>query len=168
MAATTTCPICKLAVSPPCETYKGKKYHSACFETLKAAARAKDAQKSARNSDPDRKLVEDLLLEVFQLSALSPQLIRQIDQYSQQYSFADMFYALRWYFILEDNEPSEDSSPTIGILPYIFAEAMEYRQSLDDAAEANATFQPQTADTTVQIHRPANKYRQLGYDMGDL
>ena len=162
----STCPACKLPIDPSCISYKGKKYHPQCLEALKAAARAKDAKLAAKASDPERKALEEFLLNIFGLSALPVAVVKQIDQYSKQYTYGDILYALHFYYVLEGNDPASDA--TIGILPYIYPRAMEHRKRIEAAAKANASFEARSLEATIQIHRPRDGYRALNYTIDEL
>ena len=162
----STCPACKLPIDSAYVQYKGKKYHPQCHEAMKAAAMAKDAKLAAKASDPDRRKLEELLLRVFDLPELPPNVTKQIEHYHKMYHYDDMFYALYYFYILEGNEPLPEAS--IGILSYVFNEAMEHRKRLTDAAQANAAFEPRSEDVTIKIQRPKDSFHALSYTIDEL
>lgn len=162
----SSCPACKLPLGPAFIQYKGKKYHPQCHEAMKAAAMAKDAKLAAKIQDPDRKKLEDFLLQVFNLHELPLATIKQIEHFHKTYSYDDMFYALYYFYILEGNDPLPDAH--IGILSYVFHEAMEHRKRLAEAAEANMNFESKSEEVTIQIQRPHDGFRILNYTIDEL
>lgn len=160
------CPTCKLPVDSSCISYRSKKYHPACLEALKSAARAKDTKLAAKASDPARKELNAFLLRLWEISDIPFVLDKQIEQYSKQYSLEDITYALHFFFELEGNEiPPE---PTIGIVPHIISRALEHRRRIDEAEAANASFVPHEGYTTIHIQHPSLNGRSLLYSIDDL
>lgn len=162
----SVCPTCKLPVDSSCVSYKSKKYHPACLEALKSAARAKDTKLAAKAADPARKELNAFLLRLWEVPDLPFVLDKQIEQYSKQYSLEDIAYALHFFFELEGNEVPPE--PTIGIVPHVMGRALEHRRRINDAAAANASFVPRETCTTIHIRHPSLNGRNLLYSIDEL
>ena len=163
----TICHSCKQPIdSSSCVTYKGKKYHPACVAAMKSAARAKDARKAAKSADPARKQLELDICHRWQLSDLPASVSAQVDQLASRYSYEDILYALHFFYDL-DEHPLPDR-PSVGIVPYVIDEALEYRGKLAATQQLNASFAPVLESITLQVRRPANTFHTLTYALEDL
>lgn len=150
-------------------SYRSKPYHPACLEAMKAAARAKDAKKSAQLNDPALKELRGYLLQLFELQSLTPLLEKQIkDMHSNEspISYEEMLLALRYFYDLQGNKVSTEYVPSIGIVPYVVDEAREFKEIVAKAEEANREFVPENKTVVVQV-RPSG-WSDLGYRMEDL
>lgn len=160
------CPVCKTPTTEALVTVRGKKMCVVCLEAKKSAAKAKDAKLAAKLNDPDRKAIEQFILALWSLDAIPTSVSRQLDLFAPQYRYADMLYALHYFYHLEGKEIPDE--PTIGIIPYIIREALAHKRRLASAAEANATFVVDNQPETITIHHRSVPHQFLGYSMEDL
>lgn len=159
------CPSCKKPVDSSGVKYKGKLHHQECYEAMLNAARAKDAKKAVKASDPDRKELEQYLLSAFELEALTPLLRKQIDDLNKKYPYADILYTVR--YIIEIDEGDLIQQPSIGLVPYKMDEAMAFKSKLDNAQKANESFSP-SENETIMIRKVKSTYSPYNYDITKL
>ena len=122
--------------------YRSKHYHSACLDAIKAAAKAKDQKKASSSTvrlDPERDELERYICSLYGIPCLSPLLNKQINDFHTQrgYPHKNILLALQYFFeILPANVPEPDS-PSIGIVPYIYDEALAFWSLSNEANEHN-------------------------------
>jgi len=122
--------------------YRSKNYHAACLEEIKAAAKAKDQKKASASMvrmDPDRDELDSYVYSLYGLSCLSPLLNKQINDFHTQrgYSYKNILLSLRYFFDILPNNIPEPESPSIGIVPYIYDEALAFWSLSNEANEYN-------------------------------
>lgn len=160
------CSVCKINTTEPLVTVRGKKLCPACLEAKKHAARTKDEKRAAKINNPERRAVEHFVCSLWSVPEVPIGVAKQLDQYEKTYRYADILYALHYFYDLEEREiPAE---PTIGIVPYIMSQALQYRDILASATEANASFVADDTPETITIHHRPGNHQFLGYSVEDL
>lgn len=161
-----TCSLCKLPSTEPLVTVRGKKLCPVCLEAKKKAAKIKDEKRAAKINDPDRRAVEQFVCMIWSIPEIPISVSKQLEQLGKKYRYTDILYTLRYFYQLEEREIPDE--PTIGIVPYIIKDALEYRSMLESAAEANASFVADNKPTTITIHHSPGGQQLLGYSVEDL
>lgn len=135
------CAKCHQTISPPsiAVAYRSKSYCPSCFSALKEQAVKKDQKISAELNDPDFLALSSYLCSLFSITELTPLLRRQLADYhsEKRWSWKSIELAARYFFELTPHE--EIPLVTLGILPYVYDEAMSYYRSLYQAQEFNQT-----------------------------
>lgn len=164
--ARSICASCKLPLGEDCTSWKGKKYHEACLNIMKQAARAKDATKASKLSDPALIELTAYLCDKFQLESLTPYLRKQIKDFkSDNISYEDMLLALRYFYDYQNKNPSDIQS--IGIIPYVLTQAKEFFRIATEANIYNSQHSIQNDE--VIVHIDPNKWSNgLHYKLEDL
>ena len=135
MAKLPLCTACHQPIEDTPVTYRSKKYHTACLERMKQAARAKDAAVAAKSSDPDLQALTVYLCQKFEQQTLSPLLRKQVRDYKEDgLSYADMLLALRYFFDETEHQPVGQS---IGIIPYVIEDAKTFQKLVQEADKHN-------------------------------
>ena len=135
------CAKCHQTISPPSSAvaYRSKSYCPACFSALKDQAAKKDKKTSALLNDPDFLDLSFYLCSLFSIQELTPLLRKQLSEYHNErhWSWKSIALAAKYFFELS---PHDEIQPiSLGILPYVYDEAMSYYRSLYQAQEFNQT-----------------------------
>lgn len=135
------CAKCHQTISPPsiAVAYRSKSYCPSCFSALKEQAAKKDKKTSALLNDPDFLDLSFYLCSLFSIQELTPLLRKQLSEYHDErhWSWKSIALAAKYFFELTPHE--EIPLVTLGILPYVYEEAMSYYRSLCQAQEFNQT-----------------------------
>lgn len=169
-----TCAKCTLPITPAASgvKYRSKTYHPACLESMKAAAKQKDAKTSAQLNDPDLQRLTSYLCECFSIPALTPMLSKQVADLRTQrgYSYASILLAARYFFEMGQGALQQDDDtrqPTLGIIPYIYDEAMRYWRTVDEANEVNQARTLQNR-TVIVPFSPKSRFLDCSCNIEDL
>lgn len=148
--------------------YRSKNYHANCLEQHKsvliASAKAKDTKKAVSlqaTFDPDLDRLTKYILLHFQLDSLTPLLSKQINDFHKQrgYSYRDIYLTLRYFYEMCPPPDEEERAPTIGIVPYIYNEAMNFWKLAEEANEYNKNITIHESTVTIRHEtKPAPLY----------
>ena len=135
--------------SRPVELFIVCPYCPSCFNALKASAAARNAKAAASCiSDPEFERLSRYLCGVFSIDGLTPLLRKQLRDFREErgWTWRSIYHAARYFFELVPHD--EDPAPTLGILPYIYDEAMSYWGVVRQAEAYNA--KARLNDTTIR------------------
>lgn len=133
------CAKCHQTISPPsiAVAYRSKSYCPSCFSALKEQAVKKDQKISAELNDPDFLALSSYLCSLFSITELTPLLRRQLADYHSRKTLVMEVHRTRRAVFFELTPHEEIPLVTLGILPYVYEEAMSYYRSLCQAQEFN-------------------------------
>lgn len=141
------CAKCGQPITPASSavSYRSKSYHSVCFAKVKEQAKNKNAQKAAVVNDPSLQQLTDYLCKLFSLDELSLLLRKQLEDLHDKkgYSWQNIGLAVRYWFELGEGANEESDQASLGIIPYIYDEAIQFFKNAESAKAHNASFVPQ-------------------------
>lgn len=108
----------------------GRRYaHKACAETY---------QNSTSQEEKDYKALEDYIKKLFNEKYVNAKIKKQIKDFKQEYkyTFSGMLKTLYWWYEIKGNS-IDLAQGGIGIIPYIYDEALKYYYSIYLAQTAN-------------------------------
>lgn len=161
MSRLATCAYCKQPIEDAKSVYKQKSYHFQCLQNykteLKNAARGKDEKRAVTQPslalDPEYTVLSDYLCTQLSLSRLTPLLAKQISDIRLQhgYSSREILLSLQYFYGYGEGREQEFAS-TIGIVPYVHDEAMEFWRLSEEANQHNEHCTP-TSKTVIHQYK---------------
>lgn len=103
----------------------------------KACAEAAENEKTQEQKD--KEALEKYILQLFNISCISPKIRKQIDLYTSdnyRYSYQQIHKALRYFYDVRQHS-TEKANGGIGIVPYVVREAVEYYRAISEAQQKN-------------------------------
>lgn len=125
------CPICGEHFDASAEPYvmvnKRRYAHKICAES---------AQANKTKEEEDREILEEYIKELFNLTSITPKIKRQIKVYHEEnnYSYSGMYKTLKYFFEIKNNSV-EKANGGIGIIPYVWNDALVYWRSIWEAQQ---------------------------------
>lgn len=118
-------------------SYRSKSYCSECFASLKDKASQKNQKTAGQMNDPAFLALSEYLCGVFRLEGLTPLLQKQLTEFHEEkgWTWESIHKAARYFFSLSN--PQGEQPVTLGILPFIYDEAMDYYRTVSTAEEYN-------------------------------
>lgn len=179
MSRKAVCVYCKSTIEADKATYQQKSFHQACLQAykteLKNAAKSKDAARSKSASlspvyDPDYNELILHLCQLFSIDKPTPLISKQISDLKLQngYSYKNILLALRYHYEFGEGRDAEPNiSYGLGIVPYVYTEALEFWRLSSEANEYNEGRAIQSATITLPYKtKPAPLY--CPYHMEDI
>ena len=150
-------------------SFRSKPYHPVCFAKVKEQAKNKNAQKAAVVNDPALQQLTDYLCKLFSLSELTPLLRKQLEDLHNQkgYSWQNILFAVRYWFELGEGADEEPEQASLGIIPFVYDEAVQFFKTVELAKEHNASFTPKN-QTTVYRYESKSSPAPSSCNMEDL
>lgn len=130
----------------PCVLVSPRRYaHKACAEKY---------QNELPKEERDYQALEKYIKELFNTNVLNAKTKKQIKDYKQQYNYtySGMLKTLKWWYEIKGNS-IEMAQGGIGIIPYIYQEALKYYYGL---------FLAQSANQEVNDFKPKVKEIEIG------
>lgn len=127
------CPICGQQFDANVEPYvmvNARRYaHKACAET---------AEENKTKEQKDKEILENYIKSLFGISSITPKIRKQIDTFHKEknYSYSGMYKSLKYFFEIKGN-PIEKANGGIGIIPWIWDDALKYWRALWEAQQQN-------------------------------
>lgn len=127
------CPICNQQFDASVEPYvmiNARRYaHKACAET---------AEQSKTKEQKDKELLESYIKSLFGISSISPKIRKQIDTFhkDKNYSYSGMYKSLKYHFEIKKGS-IEKANGGIGIIPFVWNDALIYWRALWEAQQQN-------------------------------
>ena len=124
------CPYCSTLFSRREEefvTHSNRYYHKSCFEKYKQGA-------------DDRRELIDYIMELYDLRIPTGMILKQISKYTSEpynYSLKGIKTTLHYFHEIKGNEVLQDSRVGIGIVEYVYDEALRYYSNLQHLYESN-------------------------------
>lgn len=155
------CAKCKKEILDTPVKFKGKSYHSSCHAAMIEQAKKKNIAVSAKVNDPAHTVLIQYICSLFSLTNLSPLIAKQLDEFHNQrgYSWESIQLALKYFFELIPHEELE--TPTIGIVPFIYDEAMQYWETVKEARQANASYVSHEVTKTLPYHSKSSALKPV-------
>ena len=154
------CPFCKtyMTTKEDGKTYKGKKYHPACFEKI---------LDDMESGDDERVVLDKYICKLFGIKRITPLINEQISTFTKTngYSLTGIRATLYYFFELEGREITEDVKG-IGIVPYVYDEARDFFREISRIKEKNKGFKEVITKTKIQIKRPNKSISKI--DIGKI
>lgn len=87
----------------------------------------------------DKEILEDYICEKHNLSMITPNLIKQINQFIEKYNYTyrEILGTLTYFYDIKNNDPYKNRD-TLGIVPYMYKEAKAYWLSISNSKEINS------------------------------
>lgn len=126
--------------------FNNKNYHELCVQEEK-----------------DKKELCDYIVKIFGLKAPGPRNYALIKKYKEEngYSYRSMLYSLKFFYEVQNNT-TDKSHESIGIIPYIYEDAKKYYGNLAHKKTNLAeTINKQAEAKTVVVQRKQKKPRQI-------
>lgn len=159
MAHVVTCIHCKKKfdrdIIPFVEVGGNRYIHLAC----------RDAFYSGKTqAEIDLEALHNYIKKLLDQRVLNQKVIRQIHEYrsSYGYSYSGMLKTLKWWYEIEGNKVDKANNG-IGIIPYIYKDALDYYYKLYLAEELNKgkNFEVQTLEVNITPPQRKTKERKM-------
>lgn len=127
------CPICNQQFDANVEPYvmiNARRYaHKACAEV---------ADKNKTKEEKDKEQLENYIKNLFGISSITPKIRKQIDTFhkDKNYSYSGMYKTLRYHFEIKKGS-LEKANGGIGIIPFVWNDALVYWRALWEAQQQN-------------------------------
>lgn len=120
--------------------YCGKTFDANLEEYVKPRANRYAHKACAEGQDQKEQEKEELqqyIKELFSITAITPKIRNQIKSYSEKgYSYTSMKKTLQYFFEVRGNS-LEKANGGIGIIPWVWDEAMQYWKDIEESKEKN-------------------------------
>lgn len=177
MSRKATCCYCKQVIEESKVTFQQKSFHPQCLEAykteLKQSAKAKDQRQAAKYSqtasfDPSYSELISYICQLLDLAKPTPLILKQVSDFHLQrgYSYQDIRLALRYFYEFSDGR-FDIPSDSIGIVPYVFDEAMDFWALSQDANQYNQN-KPVTNITVVHKYHTTPSPIHSPFKMEDI
>ncbi|MBR6516750.1 MAG: hypothetical protein IKT40_07805 [Bacilli bacterium] len=85
------------------------------------------SEEQVKKENEDRKKLEEYILNLFNLTKLTPRIIKQLDKYikTNEYTYSGILKSLIYWHEVKGNDTSK-SNEGIGIVEYIYEDAKKY------------------------------------------
>lgn len=127
------CPICNQqfdANTTPYVMVNSRRYaHRACAEA---------AEQNKTKEEKDKKQLEEYIKNLFGISSITPKIRKQMDTFHKDnnYSYSGMYKSLKYHYEIKRGS-IEKANGGIGIIPYIWNDALVYWRALWEAQQQN-------------------------------
>lgn len=127
--------------------------HKACAEV---------AEQNKTKEQKDKELLENYIKSLFGISSITPKIRKQIDTFHNgkdyNYSYSGMYKTLRYHFEIKKGS-IEKANGGIGIIPFVWNDALVYWRALWEAQQQNKDVEIQNFVLPVkEIHiRPPQR-----------
>lgn len=127
------CPICGQqfdANATPYVMVNSRRYaHKSCAET---------AEKNKTKEQKDKEMLESYIKSLFGISSITPKIRKQIDTFhkDKNYTYSGMYKSLKYHYEIK-NGSIEKANGGIGIIPYVWNDALVYWRALWEAQQKN-------------------------------
>ena len=143
------CPICGeqfYREDTPFTHIKNRYYHQSCYE-------ATEAKKT--EEEKERELLIEYIKKLFNIQVLNAKINKQIkDLLEKNYSYKGIRMTLMYWFEIKGNS-IEKANGGIGIIPYVYEQALVYWKSIWEAQQYNKTTNITRIEIPVrEIHIP--------------
>lgn len=140
------CPICNKQFYREDEPFiklKNRYYHQACYEA---------SEKEKSEEEKEKELLTEYIKQLFNINTLTVKINRQIkDLLEKNYSYKGIRMTLKYWFEIKGNS-IEKANGGIGIVPYVYEQALIYWKSIWEAQKYNQRVETKLEITTREIH----------------
>lgn len=152
-------------------TVCGKQFDRDKIQAVKVSARryahyecSPDVGELVEMPQKDKDLVEleEFIKKIFETTYVHPNIRKQINSYVSEYnySYSGILKSLKWFMEVE-NKPIEKSYNSIGIVPYIYDNALQYHYNLFLANEFNKQIKSYNNQTKVITISPPQREKKI-------
>lgn len=150
------CPVCQeqfYREDVPFIKIKNRYYHQSCYE-------AQEKEKS--EEEKERELLTEYIKKLFNISVLTVKINKQIkDLLEKNYSYKGIRMTLMYWFDVKGNS-IEKANGGIGIVPYVYEQALIYWKSIWEAQQYNKSMNSERIEIPVrEIHIPIPERRPM-------
>ena len=144
------CPICGKQFyreDEPFVKLKNRYYHRACYEA---------SEKEKTEEEKEHDLLIEYIKKLFNINTLTVKISRQIKDYieNKNYSYKGIRKTLIYWFEIKGNS-IEKANGGIGIVPFVYEQALTYWKSIWEAQQYNQQASGVKIETTIrEIHIP--------------
>ena len=127
------CPICNQHFDANLEPFvmiNTRRYaHKTCAEV---------AEQNKTKEQKDKELLENYIKDLFGINSITPKIKKQIDTFHKEknYSYSGMYKSLKYHFEIRKNS-IEKANGGIGIIPYVWNDALIYWRAIWEAQQQN-------------------------------
>lgn len=136
--------------------------HKVCYE--KAMGGLSPEDKAQKEEEEDLKKLENYIMVLFNESFISAKIRKQILDYRKNYgyTYSGILKTLQWWFGIKKNSV-ESANDGIGIVPFVYKQALDYYYSLylaDIANESFKDYKPEVVEITIKSPRAEKRNRR--------
>jgi len=152
------CSLCKQEIIGTDYKKRGRgRYHNSCYEKLILNAEDSNKKKATSIKNREKESLNKYICTLFNIIEIPFIISKQIEDYIDQlhYTYSEIEKTLKYFYEISSND-IENYTMTIGIVPYIHDEAIEFFEGLKLTNENNKKFIIHEVNSNVKI-KPQNR-----------